>query len=277
MTPLAPALTPAFVLLTTKISLVVQILTGFIGLEGLTYALPPPHGVLKQLLLLETVVQFIELTFYAWFVYRFNLGKMAATRYADWVFTTPMMLLTTIVYLKYRGLLYTQQMQKKPYETVVTSIREFVRDHPREIALIFAANWFMLATGYLGEIGVIGIPLATLLGFAGLAVSFTTIYTNFAKTSPTGRALFAFLATFWSAYGIAFVFPAEAKNIVFNILDLFAKNFFGIYLYFQVRRIAAETSAAKEAPENPSESSASATNFEAIAGKETYRDHTIVS
>lgn len=263
----AAALTPALVLLTTKISLAVQVATGLVGIEGLTYALPPPHGVLKQLLGLEVVVQIIEFAFYAWFVTRFDLASMAATRYADWIFTTPTMLLTTVVYVKYRGLLHAQQIEKRPYETVLESIGQFLREHKRDVATIFAANWFMLGAGYLGEIGVLSVPVATLLGFVGLAVSFSTIY-QFAKASPTGRGLFAFLTTFWSAYGIAFLFPTAAKNVAFNLLDIFAKNFFGLYLYFQIRRVVTETRAAADAaPDGTPTRAASA--FEAIAGTET--------
>jgi bacteriorhodopsin len=105
----------------------------------------------------------------------------------------------------------------------------------------------MLATGVLGEIGALPLIPATLLGFGGLAVSFATIYRKFAKDSPVGRVMFAFLATVWSAYGLAFLFPAAIKNISFNVLDVFAKNFFGVYLYVQVRRIAAAAAAAAAA------------------------------
>jgi len=101
----------------------------------------------------------------------------------------------------------------------------------------------MLATGALCEIGALPLIPATLLGFGGLAVSFATIYRKFAKDTRVGRVMFAFLATIWSAYGVAFLFPTAAKNITFNVLDVFAKNFFGVYLYVQVRRIAAAAAA----------------------------------
>jgi hypothetical protein len=264
----AAGVSHAVVLLTTKISLAVQIATAFVGLQGLTYALPAPHSVLSHLLALETFVQFVELTFYAWFVYQFNLSTMALTRYADWFFTTPTMLLTTVMYFRYQSALRAgaeaegfagpakgfagpdePQPQPQPQtemtiQSIGKTIGDFIRENKADVAIIFAANVFMLATGALGEIGALPLIPATLLGFGGLAVSFATIYRKFAKDSRVGRTMFAFLATIWSAYGVAFLFPTAAKNITFNVLDVFAKNFFGVYLYVQVRRIAAAAAAA---------------------------------
>jgi len=127
------------------------------------------------------------------------------------------------------------------------TIGDFIRENKADVAIIFAANVFMLATGALGEIGALPLIPATLLGFGGLAVSFATIYRKFAKDTRVGRAMFAFLVTIWSAYGVAFLFPTAAKNITFNVLDVFAKNFFGVYLYVQVRRIAAAAAASAKA------------------------------
>ena len=267
----AAGVSHAVVLLTTKISLAVQIATAFVGLQGLTYALPAPHSVLSHLLALETFVQFVELTFYAWFVYQFNLSTMALTRYADWFFTTPTMLLTTIMYFRYqsalragaeaegfagpdKGFAGPDEPQPQPQPQTEMTIRsigktigDFIRENKADVAIIFAANVFMLATGALGEIGALPLIPATLLGFGGLAVSFATIYRKFAKDTRVGRTMFAFLVTIWSAYGIAFLFPAAAKNISFNVLDVFAKNFFGVYLYVQVRRIAAAAAVSAKA------------------------------
>jgi bacteriorhodopsin len=256
----AAGISHAVVLLTTKISLAVQIATGFVGLQGLTYALPQPHAVLTHLLALETFVQFVELTFYAWFVYRFNLSTMALTRYADWFFTTPTMLLTTIMYFRYQSVVngaaaksaaftnHIPEPDEKPADaprpSFIKTIGDFVRENKKEVATILGANVFMLAAGALGEVGAISRAASVVLGFGGLAVSFATIYRKFAKDSPVGRALFAILTALWAAYGVAFLFPAAAKNISFNVLDVFAKNFFGVYLYFQVRRIAAAAAAA---------------------------------
>jgi bacteriorhodopsin len=40
---------------------------------------------------------------------------------------------------------------------------------------------------------------------------------------------------FWSLYGVAAVFDFENKNTSYNILDIFAKNFFGMFLYWLIK------------------------------------------
>ena len=39
-----------------------------------------------------------------------------------------------------------------------------------------------------------------------------------------------FMFFFWSLYGVAALFSNHAKNVSYNILDVFAKNFYGVYL-----------------------------------------------
>jgi bacteriorhodopsin len=36
----------------------------------------------------------------------------------------------------------------------------------------------------------------------------------------------------WAIYGVAAVLPYHIKNTMYNILDIFAKNFFGIFLSY---------------------------------------------
>jgi hypothetical protein len=36
----------------------------------------------------------------------------------------------------------------------------------------------------------------------------------------------------WALYGVAFLCPSVVKNVSYTILDIFAKNFFGIFLYY---------------------------------------------
>jgi bacteriorhodopsin len=40
---------------------------------------------------------------------------------------------------------------------------------------------------------------------------------------------------FWSLYGIAAVLNFENKNTSYNVLDIFAKNFYGIFLYWFIK------------------------------------------
>ena len=86
-------------------SLLVQIITGLISLHGIFIKLDFNDKILSDILILETIVQVIEFIFYIWMTYTFvNVKNLAARRYIDWVFTTPTMLLSTIMFMKYLNL-----------------------------------------------------------------------------------------------------------------------------------------------------------------------------
>jgi len=44
--------------------------------------------------------------------------------------------------------------------------------------------------------------------------------------------ILVFFHIFWSFYGIVVILPYYIKNAFYNILDLFAKNFFGLFLSY---------------------------------------------
>jgi bacteriorhodopsin len=70
------------------------------------------------------------------------------------------------------------------------------------------------------------------------------IYNNFVKDEVIEnttrerkkeiKGLFWYFFSVWSIYGIAALFPYKEKNISYNILDLFSKNFFGLFLSYKV-------------------------------------------
>ena len=88
----------------------------------------------------------------------------------------------------------------------------------------------MLIFGYLGEINVISTVKANILGFIPFFIYFSMIYNNFAKNFSFGRITFIVFFGLWLLYGVAAFLPYNTKNVCFNILDLFAKNFFGVFL-----------------------------------------------
>ena len=55
---------------TVKFSLIVQLITGIITLYGLFITLDEKHNILRGILGLETLVQFVELSFYLWIAYK---------------------------------------------------------------------------------------------------------------------------------------------------------------------------------------------------------------
>jgi len=46
--------------------------------------------------------------------------------------------------------------------------------------------------------------------------------------------LFLFVFIVWSIYGVAAMMPTPYKNISYNILDIIAKNFYGLYIYYKI-------------------------------------------
>ena len=56
----------------------------------------------KDVLKIETVVQFIEGFVYLWLSFAItNLDTMIDRRYFDWTITTPLMLISTIIFMEY--------------------------------------------------------------------------------------------------------------------------------------------------------------------------------
>ena len=57
------------------------------------------------------------------------------------------------------------------------------------------------------------------------------------KNQKEEKIFIFFLLIIWSLYGFAFLLNANEKNIIYNILDIFSKNFFGLYLYYTANSV----------------------------------------
>lgn len=211
--------------ITVYASIFVQLTIGAVDYVGLTYKVPEQHQILYNALVLETIVQTVEFVFYIWVLGRLNLETMAIDRYKDWFFTTPVMLFTTLLYMK-----YTSNPNK------IVTLKEFVANNKPEIVTIVLGNLSMLFFGYMGEIGQMSLLSATFWGFLGYAFTFWFIYVNYAQYSKAGTTLFWFFAITWSVYGLVYLLPALPKNIAYNFLDIIAKNFYGLYLFILLRK-----------------------------------------
>jgi hypothetical protein len=216
--------------LSTKTSILVQFITLLIGIRGLFFTLPIEHKVLQEVLGVEMFVQIVELLFYIFIIIRLKLDTLSATRYFDWVITTPIMLITTIVYFKYEEFIEKGSDQKLLF-------REFLQENTSNIRTIIICNFLMLLFGYLGEINVLDRYTASILGFVFFIAAFYTIYINYAINSKIGKQIFNILATVWTMYGVVYYFPPIYQNISLNTLDVVAKNFFGIFLYYKITRV----------------------------------------
>ena len=215
-------------------SLILQIITGLIPIPGLYIKLQEKDKILTDILLLETVVQFIELFFYVWIAFSIlNIKRMASRRYLDWFITTPTMLLSTIMFMKYQERKEKDELESKPLTT-----RNFITENKDLIMKIFGFNFLMLVFGYLGEINTISKYISIPVGFGFFYKTFEIIYNNYANFTNKGKLLFAFIASVWSLYGIAAMMKPNEKNISYNLLDIVAKNFYGLYIYYEITRIA---------------------------------------
>ena len=213
---------------TIYFSLVVQIITTIVSLGGLFVKIKDNDYVLKEILLLEGVVQIIESCFYIWVIFAIhNLKSVTPRRYIDWVFSTPIMLTSTIVFMKY------QELKDKNLDTSFKMI-DFLKDNKPNIFKIFIYNGLMLLCGFLGEAGVIDKRIGITLGFIFFYLSFDLIYKEYAKKSILGKKLFTFLLVVWGLYGVAAMTDIKTKNISYNILDIISKNFYGLFIYYKI-------------------------------------------
>ena len=210
---------------TLILSIVIQVVSGIIDTIALfvTSAVP----VLRQLLLLELIVQVIESSFYIWLFFKFNQEtNVTPKRYIDWSITTPTMVIELIIYLIY--------LKDKESGADVNKLNliDLMIENSSSISYVLFLNWLMLIFGYLGEVKILDTLTGVLLGFVPFLIYYAIIYFKYAIKSKPGWILFWYFFSFWSLYGIAALFPYYIKNAMYNILDLFAKNFFGLFLSY---------------------------------------------
>ena len=214
-------------------SLIVQIITGIVSLHGLFLTLPKKDAILTDILGLETIVQFVEAAFYIWIAYAaVNINAMTLRRYIDWVITTPTMLISTIMFMKYQERKEQNKLKSKPVTT-----KQFFEENRDLIIRMCGYNLAMLAFGYLGETNVISKYLSIPIGFFFFGKAFSLIYYNYANKSILGGKLYKFLLGVWGMYGVAAMLPANIKNVSYNLLDIVAKNFYGLYIYYEILQV----------------------------------------
>ena len=198
------------------IQMVVNVIEGW----GLSMSVAPKDEILRDLLKVEFVVEIIELAFYVVLILFFNqlTGTLTPVRYIDWSFTTPLMLITLMAYLRGSN----------------GRLTDFLSENVGSIVIVCCLNALMLLSGFLGEIGMVPILVTTALGFIPFATYFGYIYENFVPSAAEDvdykRTLFFWFVGFWMLYGLFALLSYTAKNVSYNILDLFAKNFFGVFL-----------------------------------------------
>lgn len=223
---------------TVYASLLIQILTGLLDIYVLQLPIAPDLAILKKLLGIEIAVQVVEGSFYGWFASTFShIENVTPARYYDWAITTPTMLFTLCIYLDFLNQRNDQKIsEKRQSKKGSPTLMESFRNNRAILIPILLLNWMMLFFGYLGETRVLPVSVSVVLGFIPLLLYFTMIYQKYAKYTPTGQTLFWTFSAIWALYGVAALMSYYVKNIMYNVLDLFAKNFFGLFLAYVVYR-----------------------------------------
>jgi hypothetical protein len=214
--------------ITLVLSIIIQILVTLVEITAAFFTdIDPKYAIIRELVIIETTVEFIEFGFYLWFAYYFNeISNVTPKRYIDWTATTPSMLITLVVYLTYLN------YKEKGLDTSKLKFFNVLLENSSNLLYILCLNWLMLIFGFLGEQKIINIVTSTILGFIPFLIYYYIIYVNYARQSKSGLQIFWYFFSFWSLYGIAALFPYYIKNTFYNILDLFAKNFFGLFLSY---------------------------------------------
>jgi hypothetical protein len=217
--------------LTGIFSVVVQIITAIVDIFALTLNVPSSFSLIKELVLMEFIVQIVELSFYVWMISKFSsIKNITPFRYYDWAITTPTMLITLMFYL-----MFLRDREKGVQsESFLTELK----NHWVVILKVSILDWLMLFAGYLGEMKIFSYLLTTIVGFIPFILMFYLIHSNFASKSEQGQKIFWYFVGIWSIYGIAALLPYKIKNSMYNVLDLFAKNFFGLFLAYVLYKVS---------------------------------------
>jgi bacteriorhodopsin len=206
-------------------------------------ALRSPIPQVRHILNLETCISVIASYFYGLFIEQINktkkynhskndlleeknqdsvdtlpLEKINNMRYYDWIITTPFMLLALSMLLGYEN-------------KIPVKIKPFL--------LVLFFNLLMLGFGYSGETGLLNRNLASFMGFIFLFLTFGTIWRLFMtsiKTTYQSKLIFWLYLGLWSLYGVFYHANEAIKLIGYNMLDLIAKAFVGIFFWLYLTK-----------------------------------------
>jgi len=180
---------------TLLISILVQVITGIIEFSTIFLKVPVEYNFLKQMMILELIVQVIEGSFYIyWFFHFKSISNITPSRYMDWSVTTPTMLVNLIMYLVFLS-------SKEPLDFFTVFQKEW-----KTILTVLLLNWVMLLFGYLGEISRIPVYLGVPLGFIPFALNFKYIKETFL---PSNEDFFKNALFYWWSNESSYLYPTS--------------------------------------------------------------------
>jgi len=203
-----------------------SILTGFGSLNTFPKEILP----LKYILSIETCVTIIASVAYSFLIKSYVTKQnfdLTFYRYLDWFATTPLLLISLIIYLSY---LKNKYENNKTIETDDDTFNVILKNN--NILIIILLNLLMLVFGYMGESKVMNYIVANILGFIPFILMLYIIWKNYCDQSNI--IVFIVFSIIWSMYGIVYYFEHNSKNISYNILDIIVKVGFGILIWYHV-------------------------------------------
>jgi bacteriorhodopsin len=215
-----------------KLSFFVQIITLIIGFIVIFFTkIAESSTLLREALILENFVQIIEGSFYIWFLYFYtkNVDKedIASYRYYDWFFSTPLMIISTVAYFHHNNIKFNSK-------GTTSNLLSFISNDIQKIGELLFYNFNMLFIGYLQELKLISLAVSTICGFVFFGLLFYKMFIYYVKNNSVNYTIFYLMFFIWALYGIAALYKNKIKNASYNILDVFSKKFFGLFLAYLV-------------------------------------------
>ena len=219
---------------TVYLSIFMQILTGILPLPALFLKTNENDMVVKDVLKLETVVQFVEGIFYILVVYlAISVSSLATYRYFDWVITTPFMLLSTMIFMEWSNHKNKKNKEKTNDNTVVTFM-DTVKKYKKLFITIGLLNFVMLLFGFLGETKQMPNIVAVILGFIPFLAmlnfkNIIYILVNDLKYILNKATFATLIFMLFSSYILSYLFSGLGLAYALVLTEIFS---FSIHYYF---------------------------------------------
>ena len=189
-------------------------------------ALRSPIPEVRHIMNLETCISVVAGYFYSQFVKKIDNQQQDEqqlyktindTRYTDWAISTPLMLLVLCMVLGYENKLNV---------------------HFSNVLYILLLNFLMLGSGYIGELNIIPKLFANIIGFVFFFGMYRVIWNTYMKKSRTfnSKVIFYCFLILWAFYGLFYNMDVMTKIFGYNILDLLAKAFVGIFFWLYLTK-----------------------------------------
>ena len=153
-----------------------------------------------------------------------SLNKVTPIRYIDWFLTTPLLLLSFVLYTNH----YDNKKRRELDPNHVNKSPNY-----KALGYIIPLNFIMLGFGYLGETGIMESRKALIYGFAAYAGLFYSLYVEYIKNNKdkSTKGVYGAFTAVWFLYGVAYLLGTKYKNIAYNFLDVISKAGFGILIW----------------------------------------------